>query len=178
MPDSITRCTFVFVCLFCAAAAYAGPAAGQIFQPPSRPPGWEVDQGGKGRPPSGETISFKSDKYTRSLNVQPALLSTRMWGDVIVNDPNIKDGPNGAAYEIRVFQPGSYLLRIRYAAAQSRPIEISLNKSVLSKSALSEPTGCWEFRCQSWVDVATVQLAAGTNDLQFYRSQAFPHISE
>ena len=71
---------------------------------------------------------------------------------------------------------GRYRFSIRYAAAESRPVEFTIDGTTLAKGALEETTGGWLPAHQVWTDVAEVELTAGEHTLAMSREGAIPHL--
>jgi len=115
----------------------------------------------------------------RAANLVGAKAGSAQWGPVLVNNVNggNTDGPNRAEYLVNIPRDGRYAVRIRYAAADPRPIKVIVDKRIVNGEALTERTGCWEFSCQKWASVGQIDLTEGLTTLVLDRAAMFPHIS-
>ncbi|WP_417396704.1 DUF1553 domain-containing protein [Gimesia chilikensis] len=86
--------------------------------------------------------------------------------------------PNIAEYEIEVPKAGRYQLEIRYAAAQSRPVELSINGELVKKDAASAVTGSWYPKSQEWKVEGFYALKQGKNRVRLESKIPFPHIDK
>ena len=99
------------------------------------------------------------------------------WGDArstVVH--TVEAGLQFAEYEFAL--EGRHALMVRYAAETPRPVEVTLDGTVVNAAALGEVTGAWQAAGQRWVEVARVDLAAGKHRLRFERADHFPHIDK
>ncbi len=83
-----------------------------------------------------------------------------------------------AEYDVTVPAAGLYQIETRYAAAGSRPTQLSLNGAVIKPDALKEVTGSWNPDTQSWHIEGTFEFKAGVNVLRLYRREPLPHIDK
>ena len=126
---------------------------------------------------SAATISIEATLYSRGCDIAPASGQAAQYGrGVIVNAPPYNSRPNCAEYQFHAPSKGLYRLEIEYAAAQSRPVQVVLNRVLVNRGALSATTGCWTPNCQRWTVVGQYHLRAGNNTLLIKRSDVFPHI--
>jgi len=58
--------------------------------------------------------------------------------------------PNIAEYEVEVPKSGLYQFEIRYAAAASRPVQLSINDQLVKNNAAADVTGSWYPKSQQW----------------------------
>ncbi len=86
--------------------------------------------------------------------------------------------PNVAEYDLTIAQAGLHQLEIRYAAAERRPVVLSVNGQVLRKDAIGKVTGSWNPDGQRWEVQGSVPLKAGLNVVRLERASAFPHIDK
>ena len=107
-------------------------------------------------------------------------------GDVIRDTENygkdigviISGGGANAEYDLNVEHAGSYAVELRYAAADRRPIRISVDGKEVQRTAATEVTGSWQPESQVWFVSATAQLKAGRHVLRFESKRVFPHIDK
>ena len=90
---------------------------------------------------------------------------------------NSNGTPTVAAWDIDVPKPGTYRLKVRYAAEESRPLQITVAGKVVSEAACGNTTGSWQIEGQRWFDVGSVDLAAGRVRIAIRRDGAIPHLS-
>ncbi|QDU49202.1 DUF1553 domain-containing protein [Gimesia panareensis] len=86
--------------------------------------------------------------------------------------------PNIAEYEIDVPKAGRYQLEIRYAAAQYRPVELSINGHLVKGNAAGEVTGSWYPKSQQWKVEGFFLLKQGKNRVRLESKVPFPHIDK
>ena len=84
--------------------------------------------------------------------------------------------PNYAEYDIEVPNAGTYQLAVRYAAADARPVRISVGGRVVASEACGSKTGSWNPESQKWFAEAVVTLKAGKAVVRFERNGPFPHL--
>lgn len=128
--------------------------------------------------PERKPIYIRAVDYTRGIDVAPANGEVAHYGrgEVLLNAPKYIARPNMAEYEFEAEASGLYTLSIEYAAAQSRPVSISINDKEFRAAALAETTGCWDMSCQRLVRVGEVRLLAGENKIRISRENVFPHL--
>ncbi|MGY6161838.1 hypothetical protein [Paraburkholderia strydomiana] len=124
-------------------------------------------------PPKPQQIDILAINVTRPFDVA--------WGgactqnkDMLTNRAPCDARPNAAEFDFNVKVRGTYLMKVEYAAASSRPVIAILNGQVLTAQALSATTTNWNDA--QWFDVATVDLREGVNTLRLARADVFPHI--
>jgi hypothetical protein len=127
-------------------------------------------------PPPRSIIQFPVTRITRSTNVEVGGGLAKAYGaDVLHNAPPYKQPrPNTAEFDFDVDVGGKYRLEIEYAALESRPVEISINGSVVAGAGLALTTESWT--AQQWKEQGDVVLRPGKNTLRLYRPSVFPHI--
>ncbi|WP_148314226.1 hypothetical protein [Sorangium cellulosum] len=123
-------------------------------------------------------IEIDAFSFTTSLNVEIGGLP---YGeDVIHNAPPYGPQPNMVEYQFSTrftsVPTASYKLEVMYAAAQSRPVQVSCNDTVVNANALAATTGGWFLANQKWGTVGTVSVRSGMNFLRISRNGVFPHI--
>jgi len=125
-------------------------------------------------------IDIPAASFTRSENVAAGAKACGegAYGTgVILNVPPCRHARNVVEYQFIADAAGRYRFYAEYAAAESRPVMITLNGVVLGET-MGVVTGCWYERCQQWhpVGAATVELRAGVNTMRVERDSYFPHI--
>ena len=137
--------------------------------------GVEFDRRTEKSAPLPEGIQVvEAENYQRGSAIK---LSTG-YGDgigVILSNGN---GEWTAEYDVTVPAAGLYQIETRYAAAGSRPTQLSLNAAVIKQDALKEVTGSWNPDTQSWHIEGTYEFKAGVNVLRLYRREPLPHIDK
>ncbi len=83
-----------------------------------------------------------------------------------------------AEYDVTVPTAGLYQIETRYAAAGSRPTQLSLNGQVIKSEALKEVTGSWNPDTQRWHIEGSYEFKAGANVIRLYRQPPLPHIDK
>ncbi len=107
-------------------------------------------------------------------------------GDVIRETENygkdigvlISRGGASAEYDINVEHSGRYAIELRYAAAERRPIRISIDGKEIQRTAAGEVTGSWQPESQAWFVSTTTELSPGRHVLKFESKRVFPHIDK
>jgi len=90
---------------------------------------------------------------------------------------NSNGTPSRAVWETTVPAGGTYRIKVRYAAEESRPASLSVNGKLLTDRAGAEPTGGWQLEHQRWSDAGSVELPAGKIRIELHRDGAIPHFS-
>lgn len=120
-------------------------------------------------------VEIPAKNFNRSLNIEIGVLP--YGSDVIHNAPNYGPQPNMAEYDFFLPAGGNYDFEVEYAAAESRPVQITLIRNgeiVFDVSGLTETTGGWnnqQIRRQN-----STHLQKGAYTLKLYRDNVFPHI--
>lgn len=84
--------------------------------------------------------------------------------------------PFTAEWDVTVPEAGNYLLEIRYAAEESRPMRLLVNDVLISKEVAGSITGGWKPDAQQWEPQAIISLPAGVNRIKLEQSNAAPHL--
>jgi len=120
------------------------------------------------------TITVQAKNFTRGSGIEVGRVPE--WGlTTIHNAPPYTPRANVAEYDFNAVA-GNYRLDVEYAAAESRPVEISINGIPVTADGLAAATGGWSDTHQRWLTQVTVQLNTGLNTLRFKRDNYFPHI--
>lgn len=123
------------------------------------------------------TIYVPASRFVRAERVAVASGQVARYGEgVVLNAPPYASGPNAAEYQVVAPTPGAYRFEAEYAAAESRPLVVSVNGEAISRSAFAETTGCWDPVCQRWMSQGLVRLRQGQNSLRLETTGVFPHI--
>lgn len=83
-----------------------------------------------------------------------------------------------AEYDVIVPTAGFYQMETRYAAASSRPSQLSLNGNVVRPDGLKEVTGSWNPDTQRWHTEGAFEFKTGVNVVKLYRHEPLPHIDK
>ncbi|MFM9965792.1 MAG: DUF1549 domain-containing protein [Planctomycetaceae bacterium] len=157
-------------------AEYVRAAAREIvIEKTSRSFGAEFDKrADKSAPlPDGVQV-IEAENYQRGN----ALKLSTGYGEgigVILSNGN---GEWTAEYDVTVPAAGLYQIETRYAAADSRPTQLSLNGEVIKPNALKEVTGSWNPDTQRWHIEGSYEFKAGVNVIRLYRQPPLPHIDK
>ncbi len=157
-------------------AEYVLAAARELYlERTSRSFGPLVDKALKNKSPLPDGVQvFEAENYVRGN----AIKLTTGYGEgigVILSNGN---GEWTAEYDVTATAAGPYQIEVRYAAADGRPSQLSVNGLVVKADALREVTGSWNPDSQRWHIEGTFEFKAGTNTLRLYRQPPFPHIDK
>lgn len=81
------------------------------------------------------------------------------------------------AWRFHATHAGPYTLRAYYASQDSRAVEVFMNGSLVNGAALAEPTGSYLPESLTWVEVGSVDLVAGENELRIATDGYMPHLA-
>ncbi len=97
-------------------------------------------------------------------------------GDGWLQADRDQDGVAIASCDIDFPKAAKYEMFIRYASEGSRPVRVTLNKTILQENALAATTGGWAD--PNWVDLTMgiVNVKQGINTVEFFTEHYFPHI--
>ncbi len=124
--------------------------------------------------PGKETIVIEAEKFVRG-NVARDFENYGREIGVIYNAGQL---PNFAEYEFTLPAAGTYQLALRYAAAEARPIVLTLDDRLLKSEAAGATTGSWQAETQTWSIEAVVPLASGQHVLRIERAGPIPHLDK
>ncbi|MBS0203231.1 MAG: DUF1553 domain-containing protein [Planctomycetes bacterium] len=119
-------------------------------------------------------ILLEAEDYARG-NV---LKDRETYGQGIGVLVNRGETPNFTEYDINVERGTTYQLELRYAAAGSRPVKVSLNGHLVKSDAARQVTGSWTPESQTWFVEGFVTLNAGRNVIRLEQPTFFPHIDK
>lgn len=103
-------------------------------------------------------------------------IASGTYGTGIYNSGGKTPLHNRAKYVIKADAGGKYEFHVRYAAAQSRPVELTVNGHVVKKDVAKTITGGWGEEAQKEEFQCIVELNMGDNLIELYRI-VIPHIS-
>ena len=121
-----------------------------------------------------ETIAIEAEKFVRG-NVARDFENYGREIGVIYNAGQL---PNFAEYEFTLPAAGTYHLALRYAAAETRPIVLTLDGRLLKNDAAGSTTGSWHADTQTWSIEAVAPLASGSHVLRIERAGPIPHLDK
>tara|TARA_R110002111_G_scaffold227346_1_gene288849 strand:- start:105614 stop:108949 length:3336 start_codon:yes stop_codon:yes gene_type:complete len=119
-------------------------------------------------------VVVEAENY-QTGNVKKSLTGYGEGIGVIYNNGPL---PNIAEYEIELPESGLYQLEIRYAAADARPVELSINDQLVKNDAAGEVTGSWYPKSQQWKVEGFYQFKQGKNKVHLESKIPFPHIDK
>jgi hypothetical protein len=99
-------------------------------------------------------------------------------GEGWLQTENDLDQDSTAECGIHTPSAGKYELFIKYAADESRPVRISLNRYIVQEKALAATTGGWSDPNSMDQTLGVVQLPAGNSVIQIHSEHGFPHIQQ
>jgi hypothetical protein len=120
------------------------------------------------------TLVIEAEDYARG-NV---LKSFDGYGAGIGVVYNRGELPNVAEYDVTLPAAGAYRVELRYAAAESRPVALSVNGRPVRAQAAGRVTGSWFPDTQAWDVQVVVALPAGNSTLRLERAGPFPHLDK
>ena len=118
-------------------------------------------------PLSPGVIVLEAENFARG-NVKKEFTG---YGDKIGVIYNQGELPNFAEYDVEIAAPSTFQIELRYAAAESRPVKISVNGQLVRADAAGKVTGSWFPDTQTWTAEARIALAAGKNTIRLERDQ-------
>lgn len=121
----------------------------------------------------GPAASFEIPGY--AFDRGNAQTFTSNWADA---EPMIGNGgtmPNVVEYDIPVPVAADYTIRIKYAAAAARPVDLSLDRKGLGQVCRTA-NGTWMTSGARWEESCKVALTPGKHTLKLECAGAFPHI--
>src|SRR5262249_47570836 len=86
--------------------------------------------------------------------------------------------PNVAEYDISIPRAGTYQLELRFAALESRPVELEINGDLVKSGAAAATTGGWYPAQQKWSVEGVFAFVAGKNRIRLKRQGPFPHFDK
>jgi hypothetical protein len=126
----------------------------------------------EGRSP--QAIVVEAEKFVRG-NV---LVDFSAYGPDIGVIYNKGELPNYAEYEIDLSGRSACQIELRYAAAEARPVRMSINGRPMAESAADLATGSWHPDGQRWQVQGVFVFQAGKNTIRLERDGPFPHFDK
>jgi hypothetical protein len=124
-------------------------------------------------PPQG-SIVIEAEKYDRGNVVK----DFTAYGEKIGVIYNAGELPNLAEYDLTIDEAGGYQIELRYAAAESRPVELSLDGKLLKANAAGKVTGTWQPDTQAWSAECLIKVEAGKHTIGLKCAGPFPHFDK
>ena len=157
-------------------ADYVRAAAREIYlEKMSRSFGAEFDKrADKTAPPPEGVQVIEAENYQRGN----ALKLSTGYGEgigVILSNGN---GEWTAEYDVTIPAAGLYQIEMRYAAAESRPTQLSLNGQIVKPNGLNDVTGSWNPDTNRWHIEGSYEFKAGINVIRLFRKPPLPHIDK
>ncbi len=121
-----------------------------------------------------EAVVIEAEHYARG-NVVRDFTTYGQGIGVIYNAGQL---PNFAEYDIDLPSAGTYQIALRYAAAEPRPLMLSVDGRKLRTDAAARTTGSWQSDTQTWSIEAVVPLASGKHSIRLERSEPLPHVDK
>jgi hypothetical protein len=115
--------------------------------------------------------------YQNGQNVARGPLPNLYGPDVLMNAPPFNIRQNSAEFGFSAPAPGKYKLYVRLAAAQPRPLDVTVNGNKRLAGALNVTTGGWLPNNQEWREAGVVELKSDFNTLKLEGKPVFPHIT-
>ncbi len=125
-----------------------------------------------GKPVEGSLL-IEAESFARG-NVLKDVESYGKGIGVLVNAGSL---PNFVEYDLNIPADGNYSFEIRYAAAESRPVRISLDGKLKGEFAESV-SGGWNPDSQKWEAAFLTPLKKGKFIIRIEREGPFPHIDK
>lgn len=119
---------------------------------------------------AGRGVLVEAEKFSRGT----FQVDTASWGKGI----GVLLQQGYAEYDLDLPSAGKYQVELRYAAQDSRPLELSANGKLISKEAAKATTGGWLPDKQEWSVEGTFEAAAGKNVLRLERAGVCPHVDK
>ena len=122
----------------------------------------------KDGPPLDGTLIIEAEDYDRGT-----------WGrrpPFILNAGGGKT--NTAEWDVEIPAAANFVLELRYASGDDRPVKLSLNGTALTRSAASTLTGGFGVQDARWIPECVLSLRKGTNTIRMERSGGTPHFDK
>lgn len=79
-------------------------------------------------------------------------------------------------FDVATHQPGTFQLELRFAAVDSRPLQLFVNGSLVDEMIAGQTTGSWDPDGQRWFSGGQIDLQQGTNTIRLSRDGVYPHL--
>ncbi len=130
----------------------------------------------------GESDSDLDDRLTvveaEQFSGGNVLIDTTGYGAGIGVILNRGELPNVVEYDVHVDIDDSYQLELRFAAAESRPVQVFVDGQLVNALAAVDVTGSWNPDTQRWSVVCVLPLSAGPHTIRLTREGPFPHFDK
>ena len=117
-------------------------------------------------------IAIEAEAFTRG-NVDRTVQAEAPRVEIILT---YKAGRWSAEYDVAVPRGGRFVVCLRYAAAERRPLRLFVNGKLIKAAAAAQTTGSWNPDGQRWFAEAVATMAPGTNLLRLECDPLFPHV--
>jgi len=124
-------------------------------------------------PPPG-SIVVEAEDFARG-NVKKEFTG---YGEKIGVIYNRGELPNFAEYDVTAAEVGTFQIELRYAAAESRPVRLTVNGNLAKGDAAGKVTGTWFPDTQIWHVEGLAALRAGANTIRLECPGPFPHFDK
>ena len=139
----------------------------------ARQPGFLVSLAESTAAPGDNRQTIEAVSFVRGNAIRDTQNYGKGLGVIITDAP-----PVSAEWDVTVPATGRYQIEVRYAAEESRPVQLLLNGKLVNKAVAGGMTGTWMPDTQQWEVVGVYDLNAGKNVLRIERNDGpFPHIS-
>ena len=100
------------------------------------------------------------------------------WGDGVGVLHSVRQQqPQFVEYEIDAVEGGEWVLRVRYASAEPRPVRLLAGGTEIAKDLCADGTGGFSVENLRW-ETIKVELPMNTNRIRFERNGSFPHFDK
>ena len=79
-------------------------------------------------------------------------------------------------FDINTAVAGPYQLELRFAAKESRPVQLFVNGTLVDDEVAGQVTGSWNPDGQRWFPGGGFELRQGGNTIRLYRDGVYPHL--
>jgi len=86
--------------------------------------------------------------------------------------------PDEAEWDVTIPAAGAYLVELRYASEESRPVRLLLNGRMIRERTAGQVTGSWQPNGQRWEPQGVFLFAAGKNTLRIECDGPIPHFDK
>jgi hypothetical protein len=120
------------------------------------------------------TVVVEAEDYARG-NVKKEFAG---YGEKIGVIYNRGELPNVAEYDVTIGEARAFQIELRYAAAEPRPVRLTVNGELVRPDAAGKMTGSWFPDTQAWHVEGLVALRAGANTIRLECPGPFPHFDK
>ena len=124
---------------------------------------------------AGEVLLIEAEDFSRgNLGIDAT-----QWGGPLTTIAHTQvGGAQWVEYDVTLPMASTFALEIRFAAQESRPMQLSLNDEVVFEEVLGETTGSWMPDSQRWFSLGDIELRAGRNVIRLECAGAVPHLDK